>query len=109
MKKINVVKHSSKLKEEVDSTSSEKKPFSSTIFKGGDISSYDPETGRIKFNPVVQTPFRRLTVSLKESLQAFQEASQAVPLDEQVEFLFKQFKRTAKALTTHIKKNYPDS
>jgi hypothetical protein len=106
-----------KLKEEQYFTSlygqeepeSPKKPVDRSGFEGGDIESYDPETGRVKFKPIEKTPFRKLAMNMRETLVAFEEAAKFAAEDEQVDFLFKAFKRTARSLATHIKKKYPNS
>jgi hypothetical protein len=108
MKKINENEYTTSLGGEEDNTP-RKKSFSTDAFKGGGISSYDPETGRVKFEPIVKTPFRKLAMNMKETLVAFEEAAKFAADDEQVDFLFKAFKRTARSLATHIKKKYPNN
>jgi hypothetical protein len=108
MKKINEDEYTTSLGGEEDGTST-RKPYTSNAFKAGGISSYDPETGRVKFEPIVKTPFRKLAMNMKETLVAFEEAAKFAADDEQVDFLFKAFKRTARSLATHIKKKYPNN
>lgn len=107
MKKLNEAEYTTNLGQEDDGPRN-RKTVPSLSHSGGGIESYDPETGRVKFAPVVPTPFRKLSRTMKEALVDFEAAAKSAPKDEQVEYLFKEFKRTARSLANHIKKHYPE-
>ena len=104
MKKLNEAEYTTSFGSEEPE---DERPVRSRTFKD-DSMKYDPTTGRVSFGPIIKTPFKKLSATMKEALVAFEAAAKAAPTDEQVEYLFKEFKRTARSLANHIKKNYPE-
>jgi hypothetical protein len=78
------------------------------MFKFSEPASYDPETGKVTSGKVIKTPLLALSDELSTALKAFQEAAEENPDDEQIQYLFREFKRNARSFTTHVKKHYRD-
>ena len=88
MKKLNEADYATSFGSEEEEPTPRKKP---SKFKD-DSMKYDPVTGRVTFGPIIKTPFKKLSGTMKEALVAFEAAYKATPKDEQVEYLFKEFK-----------------
>lgn len=107
MKRLNEADYSTSAPDDADTPRGTKADVR-RMFKFSEPSKYDPETGKVTSGRVVKTPLLALADDLRKTLITFKEAAEENPDDEQLDFLFKSFKRTSKSFVAHIKKNYKD-